>query len=399
MTDTLEHPPAADAPPVTDPRWTALAAPFPPDEIEKLPKQLRKNDEDRYQCRQGVGGVQNGKPFGPSADGYFCGGYHARSIHLDYVGHAGVTTRLNQVDPTWTWEPMYRDVPDHVLLAAINTGNEAIVRQVIENAPMLPTQGGLWIRLTVLGVSRPGFGDAKGKSGPDAIKEIIGDAIRNAAMRFGVATYLWSKSDKARAGGVDADEDAPAQPRQQPRSQPARQQQQQRPPAAGDGEETAAERAIRQRREADQLRYAQLADTADRALAPHPGPGQQQAAEPVPARTPEPRDIDEALGIVEEIVAATTEDRLRALFKPAERLAPGGYATDVRRFLDPAAAPILGLDLTQPVTIKRLLVVAKTHLDAEGGMSIRDHVRAEQAQVGPDGRAVTPPPDAIPATR
>ena len=28
------------------------------------------------------------------------------------------------------------------------------------------------------------------------MKETIGDAIRNAAMRFGVGTYLWSKSDK-----------------------------------------------------------------------------------------------------------------------------------------------------------------------------------------------------------
>ena len=39
---------------------------------------------------------------------------------------------------------------------------------------------------------------------------MIGDAIRNGAMRFGVGTYLWSKSDKAKAEltrqGVEDDE-------------------------------------------------------------------------------------------------------------------------------------------------------------------------------------------------
>lgn len=284
MTDTPNLPPTDEIPetfipPNRDPRWAALAAPFPADEIEKLPKQLSKDERDKYQCRRGTKA---------SADGFYCGGYHARSIHLDYVGHAGVTTRLNSVDPTWTWEPMYRDVPHDILLAAISTGNEAIVRQVIDNAPMLSTQGGLWIRLTVLGVTRPGFGDAAGKNGPDAVKEVIGDAIRNAGMRFGIATYLWSKSTKARAAHAEAEDDDTPDVRQN------RQQRPTPPPAGVDGsvEETAAQRTMRQRREADQLRYGQLADAADRALgerADSDAASQQAALDQVAAahRTPE----------------------------------------------------------------------------------------------------------------
>jgi hypothetical protein len=97
-----------------------LRAPFPPEQVGKLPK---------------------------------------AGITLDYVGHAAVTDRLLQVDPSWTWE----------------------------YAPEYPAADGMWIKLTVCGVTRPGFGDGKNP------KEWISDAIRNAAMRFGVALDLWSK--------------------------------------------------------------------------------------------------------------------------------------------------------------------------------------------------------------
>lgn len=60
---------------------------------------------------------------------------------------------------------------------------------------MLDANGGLWIKLTVCGVTRLGYGDAQGKSGGDAMKECIGDALRNAAMRFGAALDLWHKGD------------------------------------------------------------------------------------------------------------------------------------------------------------------------------------------------------------
>jgi hypothetical protein len=57
-------------------------------------------------------------------------------------------------------------------------------------APHLDDRGGLWIRLTVGGVTRIGYGNG---TGPEAVKIAIGDAIRNAAMRFGVALDLWEK--------------------------------------------------------------------------------------------------------------------------------------------------------------------------------------------------------------
>jgi hypothetical protein len=63
--------------------------------------------------------------------------------------------------------------------------------------------GGLWIKLTVCGVSRFGYGAADGKTGGDAVKEMIGDALRNAAMRFGAALDLWHKGD------LHVDEDEP----------------------------------------------------------------------------------------------------------------------------------------------------------------------------------------------
>jgi hypothetical protein len=94
-------------------------------------------------------------------------------LHIDYVGHADVTARLLNVDPGWFWEPMAFG-PDGL--------------------PAVDKIGGLWIKLTVCGVTRPGYGSADGKTGGDAIKEAIGDALRNAAMRFGVALDLWSKT-------------------------------------------------------------------------------------------------------------------------------------------------------------------------------------------------------------
>lgn len=95
-------------------------------------------------------------------------------VTLDYVGHAATTDRLLSVDPEWAWEPVAFDG---------------------RGLPALDEFGGLWIRLTVCGVTRYGYGDAAGKKGPNAVKEAIGDAIRNAAMRFGVALDLWAKED------------------------------------------------------------------------------------------------------------------------------------------------------------------------------------------------------------
>jgi hypothetical protein len=104
-----------------------------------------------------------------------CGGYHKLpSVQLSYVGHAALTDRLLDADPNWTWEP----------LAYAPNGH-----------PLLDNDGGMWIKLTVAGVTRLGYGDSQGKQGGDAMKERIGDALRNAAMRFGAALDLWHKGD------------------------------------------------------------------------------------------------------------------------------------------------------------------------------------------------------------
>jgi hypothetical protein len=95
-------------------------------------------------------------------------------ILLDFVGHGFLTARFLDVDPEWTWEPFALDE---------------------RGLPLLDDSGGLWIRLTILGVTRLGYGDASGKKGPNAVKEAIGDALRNAGMRFGAALDLWCKGD------------------------------------------------------------------------------------------------------------------------------------------------------------------------------------------------------------
>lgn len=95
---------------------------------------------------------------------------------LDYVGHAAVTDRLLAVDPHWSWEP---------------------VAWTPEGSPLIEARGTehtMWIRLTVCGVTRLGVGIVTEKAF-EREKQLISDALRNAAMRFGVALDLWSKSD------------------------------------------------------------------------------------------------------------------------------------------------------------------------------------------------------------
>jgi hypothetical protein len=124
------------------------------------------------------------KPFPASAIGKLPKG----GTQLDYVGHAAVTDRLLAVDPEWSWEPF-----------AVND----------RGLPALDGSNNLWIRLTVCGVTRIGVGDGK------SAKEVIGDAIRNAAMRFGVALDLWGKEELEQSGGpahAITPQDAPTPP-------------------------------------------------------------------------------------------------------------------------------------------------------------------------------------------
>lgn len=104
-------------------------------------------------------------------------------INLSYMGHAEVTLALIEADPLWTWEPIRFD-PE--------TGG-----------PQISTMGNrlvMWGRLTVLGVSRICVGTCESKKG-DPEKELIGDLLRNGAMRFGIGTKLWSKATDADPAG------------------------------------------------------------------------------------------------------------------------------------------------------------------------------------------------------
>ena len=115
-------------------------------------------------------------------------------VTLDFVGHGAVTSRLLEVDPHWNWEPLALDEHGLPLFYTDQQGNPV----------------GLWIKLTVLEVTRLGYGTVKAGVF-DAEKQLIGDALRNAAMRFGVALDLWIK------GSAEDDERA-----QDDRQRPAR---------------------------------------------------------------------------------------------------------------------------------------------------------------------------------
>lgn len=160
-----------------------LRMPFPAHQISKLPKPTKaQTDAVKADYRKGT-------------RCQVCGTWHHPDVvHLDYVGHAALTDRLLDADPAWSWEP----------LAMTSDG-----------LPVMDPFGGMWIRLTVCGVTRLGYGDAQGKEGGNAIKEVIGDALRNAAMRFGAALDLWHKGD-LHADARDDEPQAPEAPKMPP---------------------------------------------------------------------------------------------------------------------------------------------------------------------------------------
>lgn len=156
-----------------------LRAPFEAHQISALPKPTKQQtDAVKANFREGRRCT-------------ICGTWHHPDVvHLDYVGHAAVTDRLLEVDPLWNWDPVAEDD---------------------KGLPVIDADGGMWIKLTVCGVTRRGYGDAQGKKGPDAMKERIGDALRNAAMRFGVALDLWHKGILHMDTSDDDEPEAPAQ--------------------------------------------------------------------------------------------------------------------------------------------------------------------------------------------
>lgn len=104
---------------------------------------------------------------------------------LDFVGHAEITRILIEIDPLWNWQP-----------AAWVDGRPA-VHEANGTATM-------WGTLTLLNKAMIGVGTAPmfitSRTGEkfmksDLDKELVGDFLRNAAMRFGICLSLWSKQD------------------------------------------------------------------------------------------------------------------------------------------------------------------------------------------------------------
>lgn len=110
-------------------------------------------------------------------------------IQLDFVGHADITRILIEIDPLWTWEPCgwLLGRPDIHIENGIAT---------------------MWARLTLLGKTMIGLGSCRADKG-DYEKELIGDFLRNASMRFGICLSLWTKSEWEDLGGTQKPAGAP----------------------------------------------------------------------------------------------------------------------------------------------------------------------------------------------
>ena len=94
---------------------------------------------------------------------------------LDFVGHADITRILLEIDPTWRWVPIAWD----------------------NGRPSIHVENGIatmWGELTILGQSRLGVGSVRADK-QELDKELVGDFLRNAAMRFGICLSLWTKQE------------------------------------------------------------------------------------------------------------------------------------------------------------------------------------------------------------
>ena len=96
-------------------------------------------------------------------------------ITLDFVGHAEINRILIDIDVNWNWSPV----------------------DFVNGRPAINETNGMatmWGYLTILGKTMLGVGSVRSDK-PDLDKELIGDFLRNASMRFGICLSLWSKSE------------------------------------------------------------------------------------------------------------------------------------------------------------------------------------------------------------
>ena len=102
-------------------------------------------------------------------------------IQLDFVGHADITRILIEIDPLWSYEPCGWD-----------NGRPAIH---VENG-----MATMWAYLIVHGKKMLGVGSVRADK-QELDKELVGDFLRNAAMRFGISLSLWTKNEWEDLGG------------------------------------------------------------------------------------------------------------------------------------------------------------------------------------------------------
>lgn len=100
----------------------------------------------------------------------------AGGAQLEYLGHAETTLALIEIDPHFSYGWLTN--PDGTML-------------ITERGKRLVLEG--WLML--VGERRDGVGTCKADA-REPEKELIGDLLRNCAMRFGVATALWSKAER-----------------------------------------------------------------------------------------------------------------------------------------------------------------------------------------------------------
>lgn len=140
-----------------------------------------------------------------------------RAKKLDYVGHANLRDILCYADPLWTWHHGGYDA---------NGNRVPLIDRDSQNRAR-----GIWIDLTVHGVTKPGYGTVSADVDVmNAMKELIGDALRNAAQSFGIAVCLWARIELAELEahygqdaetyppGNDAPDDVPAPIDRQPQA-------------------------------------------------------------------------------------------------------------------------------------------------------------------------------------
>jgi hypothetical protein len=113
-------------------------------------------------------------------------------VELRYLSHIWVRKAFQDADPDWWWEPMGYDDRGQPVLERDSQGNPV----------------GLWGWLYILGTKMPGYGSCEpGKR--DAVKELIGDFLRNSGMRL-CGGSLWVKQTKKPRGKAPAKKSTPA---------------------------------------------------------------------------------------------------------------------------------------------------------------------------------------------